>query len=251
MQSVLSWVRRREHPVADQLYRTAKRLRKIDLPVIPGFHPVLRILHLATTQTLREAARVLYWTPLFRSRLQGSHRRLHIAGFGMPLVCGPVDIIVGDDCRFSNAVTISGRCTSPIRPKLLIGNNVGIGWQTTISVGSQIEFGDNVRIAGRAYFSGYPGHPLDATARAAGEPDTDDQVGEIILHSDVWLGTGCIILPGVEIGSGTVVAAGSVVTKSLPPGVIAAGMPAKVIRRLDGNSDRAYAKNVIELEAEG
>lgn len=50
------------------------------------------------------------------------------------------------------------------------------------------------------------------------------------IGSDVWLGAYVIVLPGVTIGEGTVVAAGSVVTRSLPPRVIAAGVPARVLR---------------------
>ena len=48
----------------------------------------------------------------------------------------------------------------------------------------------------------------------------------------MWLATGVSVMAGVRIGEGTIVAAGSVVTSDLPPGVIAAGMPARVIRAL-------------------
>lgn len=55
----------------------------------------------------------------------------------------------------------------------------------------------------------------------------------VVLRNGCWVGANCIILPGVEIGENAVVGAGSVVTKSIPPRVVAAGNPAKVIRRLD------------------
>ena len=87
--------------------------------------------------------------------------------------------------------------------------------------------GNNVRIAGDCYLAGYPGHPVDANARAKGLPDTDDQIGDIVLHDDVWLATGVKVMPGVTIGKGTIVAAGSVVTKDLPDYVLAAGSPQK------------------------
>ncbi|WP_060586152.1 hypothetical protein [Aeromonas schubertii] len=92
--------------------------------------------------------------------------------------------------------------------------------------------GDHVRIAGRAFLAGYPGHPLDAEARARGEPDQESQVGDIILEDHVWLATGVMVMAGVRIGRGTVVAAGSVVTRDLPADVVAAGNPARVIRSL-------------------
>ena len=104
---------------------------------------------------------------------------------------------------------------------------------TTIAVGSRIKIGNNVRIAGRTLLAGYPGHPLDAQARAAGLPETDAQVEDIVLEDDVWLATGVSVMAGVNIGKGTVVAAGSIVTRDLPAGVLAGGNPARVIRPLN------------------
>lgn len=54
--------------------------------------------------------------------------------------------------------------------------------------------------------------------------------GDIIVEDDVWIGYGSIILSGVHIGQGAVIAAGSVVTKDVPPYAIVGGVPAKVIR---------------------
>jgi len=51
-----------------------------------------------------------------------------------------------------------------------------------------------------------------------------------VIGNDVWIGTRVIILPGVEIGSGSVIGAGSIVSRSIPPYSIAVGAPAKVIR---------------------
>jgi acetyltransferase-like isoleucine patch superfamily enzyme len=152
---------------------------------------------------------------------------------GIPFVSGPLQIKIGHDCRVSGQTTFSGR-TSSHEPKLIIGNNVGIGWQTTIAVGSNVIIKDNVRIAGRSGFYGYPGHPLDRDNRAKGLADTDEQIGDICLEKDVWIANNVSVMAGVTIGEGTIVAAGSIVTKDLPPNVLAAGNPAKVIKSLDG-----------------
>ena len=134
--------------------------------------------------------------------------------------------------------TISGRAVGENIPQLIIGDNVGIGWRTSISVGQSVAIGDNVRIAGDCYLAGYPGHPIDAKLRALGKPDTEAQVGNITLEDDVWLATGVKVMPGVTIGRGTIVAAGSVVTKSLPCFVLAAGVPARVIKLIgEENND--------------
>lgn len=70
-------------------------------------------------------------------------------------------------------------------------------------------------------------HPLDAALRRKEEFGKPVQIG-----SDVWVGGGAIILPGVSIGDRTVIGAGSVVTRNIPEGVFAAGNPCRVIRPL-------------------
>ena len=54
--------------------------------------------------------------------------------------------------------------------------------------------------------------------------------GDIIIDDDVWIGYGSIIMPGVHIGKGAVIASGSIVTKSVPPYTIVGGVPAAYIR---------------------
>ena len=150
----------------------------------------------------------------------------------MPVVIGNLKIQIGNDVRLAGMTTLSGRSVNINTPLLDIGNNVDIGWRTIIATGTKIIIADNVRIAGDCHLAGYPGHPIDAKARAQGMPDTDDQAADIVLDKDVWLASGVSIMAGVHIGEGTIVAAGSVVTKDLPAGVLAAGIPAKVKKYL-------------------
>jgi maltose O-acetyltransferase len=72
-------------------------------------------------------------------------------------------------------------------------------------------------------------HPLDAERRRREEFGKPVDIG-----SDVWVGGGAIILPGVRIGSRSVIGAGSVVTRDVPDGVLAAGNPCKVVRAIGG-----------------
>lgn len=69
-------------------------------------------------------------------------------------------------------------------------------------------------------------HPLNAVQRAQGL----ERALPITLGDDVWLGGNVVILLGVTIGSGSVIGAGSVVTHDIPPGVVAAGNPCRVLR---------------------
>lgn len=70
-------------------------------------------------------------------------------------------------------------------------------------------------------------HPLNAGQRRLAEYGKAVEIG-----SDVWVGGGAIILPGVRIGSRTVIGAGSVVTRDIPEGVFAAGNPCRVVREI-------------------
>lgn len=232
LQRIKKWVKAEQHPMARGLKSLHSQMHNFEIPAFSLVFKPLRLSHLLMTNTLSAFARVLYWTPMFKTRLSSPCKRLYLFG-GMPLVLGPLDISVGDNCRLSGQTTFSGRWSGSKTPQLIIGNNVGIAWQTTIAVGSKVIIGDNARIAGRGFLAGYPGHPVDPVARAKGQPDLDDQVGDIILEQDVWLGSGVTVMKGVTIGRGTIVAAGSVVTQSLPAYVLAGGVPAKVIKPLN------------------
>lgn len=78
-------------------------------------------------------------------------------------------------------------------------------------------------------------HPIDPGARVAG-PEFARPIG---IGSRVWIGGGTVVLPGVTIGDDTVVGAGSVVTKPLPPGVVAVGNPCRIIRPVNRGQGRS------------
>lgn len=230
------WLKTSRHPAARSLFKQLKALRLFEIPaprfvVAPLYSTYCALRSLVTTMT-----RLFFWTPLLKGRLDQVGKNLYLYG-GLPYISGPVRIKLGDNCRVSGHTTFSGRTCAAQPPELTVGNNVDIGWMTTIAVGRRVEIGNNVRIAGRTLLAGYPGHPLDAGARAAGLAETDDQVGDIILEDDVWLATGVSVMAGVRIGQGSIVAAGSVVTKDLAPMVLAGGIPARVIRSLDKSVD--------------
>lgn len=236
------WAKRRETPMARLVYRLGHMSRNASMPAIPFVHAALYQFHWGVKSLLSVLARSLWYTPLFQSRLTKQAPRLYLYG-GMPVVIGPLDFTLGSDCRVAGAMTISGRTSSRTTPSLVVGNNVDLGWGSTISVGNRIEIGNNVRLAQGVLLLGYPGHPLEPEARARGEPETDDQVGDIVLEDDVWLGSRVIVMAGVRIGRGTIVGAGSVVTKDLPPMMLAAGVPAVVKRRLAAAPAQASSRS--------
>ena len=231
------WLKQSRHPLAQNLFQLLKRVRRFEIPAPTVVMSPLYFAFCGVRGALSAMSRICFWTPLLKGRIDNVGRNLYLYG-GLPYISGPVRISLGDDCRVSGQTTFSGRSSAAHPPELRVGDNVDIGWMTTVAVGRRVEIGDNVRIAGRSFLAGYPGHPLNAEARAAGLPETDDQVGDIVLENDVWLATGVSVMAGVRIGQGTVVAAGSIVTRDLPANVLAGGVPARVIRPLENGSDR-------------
>ncbi|WP_017220054.1 acyltransferase [Moritella dasanensis] len=229
--SLKLWLKHDDSKLAKTCHRYIRGIMHFSIPVIPVLHPFILRAHLFTSQLFANFLRVTYWTPLFKSRLLTKPHQLYLYS-GMPLVLGHLTIELGDNCRVSGISTLSGRSMNGKPSRLIIGNNVDINWQNNIAVGGNIIIEDNVRLAGRVFLAGYPGHPIDAQERAEGLAEHESQVGDIILKRDVWLATGVSVMAGVTIGEGTIVAAGSIVTHDLPAGVLAGGIPAKVIKLL-------------------
>lgn len=124
---------------------------------------------------------------------------------------------------------------SDIRPPLYCdyGQYITIGTGTFINFGAMmldvapITIGNDVQVGPNVQFL-TPTHPLEAEPRR----DKWESAEPITIGDNVWLGGGVIVCPGVTIGKNTVVGAGAIVTRDLPANVLAAGNPARVIRRL-------------------
>jgi acetyltransferase-like isoleucine patch superfamily enzyme len=94
----------------------------------------------------------------------------------------------------------------------------------SITIGSRVAVGANCTIVDTDF------HPLDP-ARRLTNPN-EGRTSPVVIEDNVFIGMNCLVLKGVTIGQGSVIGAGSVVTRSIPAGVIAAGNPAKVLREL-------------------
>jgi len=111
--------------------------------------------------------------------------------------------------------------------KLKLGDNVDLAWGVIITTKGKVQIGDRTLI-------GYGTKILSANHNIPSNRGriftSGHSSSEIIIGNDVWIGASCIILPGIKIGEGSVIAAGSVVTKSVKPYTIVAGVPAKLIK---------------------
>lgn len=114
------------------------------------------------------------------------------------------------------------------------GKNVYANYNLTMVDDTHIYVGDNTMIGPNVTIA-TAGHPIDLALR-----DVQAQFNmEVHIGRNVWIGGGCVLLPGVSIGDNTVIGAGSIVTKDIPANVVAYGNPCRVIREI-GEHDRKY-----------
>jgi len=108
-----------------------------------------------------------------------------------------------------------------------MGDNIFINFNFVILDCAPVTIGDNVFIAPNVQI--YTArHPFDLEERRKHIGSTSP----ISIGNDVWIGGNCVLLPGVSIGDGCTIGAGSVVTKSIPPNTLAVGSPCRVIKQL-------------------
>ena len=110
---------------------------------------------------------------------------------------------------------------------IVLGDHVNIGFQSEVFSGSRVEVGAHGLFAAYTYLVG-GGHAFDRVDLPVVEQERVSR--GIVLGENVWLGTGAKVLDGVRVGSNVVVGANAVVASDLPDGVIAVGIPARVVR---------------------
>lgn len=134
-------------------------------------------------------------------------------------------ISIGDFCSIENSTNFMIPNYDSNQLSVIIGNNVYLGSGCHFNIGKQIRIGSNCMIAsGCSFIDNNHGTMKDQLLR--------EQLGKfssIQIEEDCWLGANVIVLKGVTIGKGAIVAAGAVVNKSIPPYEIWGGVPAKKI----------------------
>jgi maltose O-acetyltransferase len=146
--------------------------------------------------------------------------------WGTPFVQNQGRMLIGDRVRLASEVStlelnVGPEGTLEIGDRVLINHGCSIGATKLVRIGERCNIGSQSILIDNAF------HEID--------PDRRDQQPEpapVILEANVWLAARVIVLPGVTIGKNSVIGAGSVVTRDIPPDVLAAGIPAKVIRPL-------------------
>lgn len=138
----------------------------------------------------------------------------------------PEQVKIGSKCKLEDNVRL--RAGGPWKQAFIeIGEQTFIGHSTQINVGNEFKIGRNCMIAPLCVFSDAHHEFTDVTI-----PMNKQRChyNRIEVKDDVWMGSGCVILGGVTIGTGVVIAAGAVVNKSIPDYEIWGGVPAKKIK---------------------
>jgi acetyltransferase-like isoleucine patch superfamily enzyme len=187
--------------------------------------------YIATRSCWHFFLRVFICEPLFKAycRKYGRHLR---TGIFIHWVQGKGDIIIGDDCWIDGKSTFTFAHRYADNPTLEIGNHSAIGHECTLVVGKRIKIGNDCLISGQTMIFDSNGHHTDTACRRAGLPPPPEEIREVVIGDDVWIGVRSIIFPGVRIGNGSIVSAGSVVRTHVPPYSVVSGNPARVVLRL-------------------
>ena len=158
-------------------------------------------------------------------RLRGVKIRGHVSLRAVEIPKNPRSITLEAGVALDRGVTLLATHSTA---RIAIGARVYVNRQTMIDASEVIEIGEDAMIGPFCYLTDH-----DHTTGPGIAPGAGPLVSQPTrIGARCWLGAHVSVLKGVTIGEGSIVGAGSVVTKSIPPGVVAAGNPARVLREL-------------------
>lgn len=118
-------------------------------------------------------------------------------------------------------------------PEISIGDNVTLNDFCHIACINQVIIGNNVLVASRVFITDHFHGKIDALEKDISPSDRNlYSKGPVIIHDNVWIGEGVVVMPGVTIGKGAIIGANAVVTRDVPAYAVVGGNPAKVIKSI-------------------
>lgn len=147
------------------------------------------------------------------------------------MICGN-NVVIGENSK----LLCYNRIENVGKPVLKIGSNFNATRRFTVQCGNSVKIGDNVLISSDVFIIDYNHGTDPRTPNYLDNPL--ETKGGVEIGDGVWIGNNCVILQNVSIGKKSIVGAGSVVTKSIPPYSIAVGNPAKVIKKYDHSTEK-------------
>ena len=228
---IVEWAQRRETPAQRRTWEVLKTGARLRFPVIPGLHHLLLAERRFRTGPLRLLWNKIYHEPLLRLQCDSVGSGLLLYE-GMPKILGNLRVTIGARVHLDGQQV--WMATGDGSPRTLsIGDDTGIGFGTELVVGDSIRIGRHVMISTRVALMGYDGHPLDPYARARHEPPGPEGVGSIVVEDYAWIGSRSVIVKGVTIGRGAIVAMQSVVKTNVAPLTVVAGNPARPVWKVE------------------
>lgn len=237
MRTVIQQIRRQQIPLAAAIYRLLKSFVRFSIPCFKPIHTLLYLLYRAVVFTYWWLRHALWDVPLFSTQCARVGKGLRLIR-GIPRLSGYVRMEIGDFVVMHGSTEICGAKVFD-EPVFRIGNHTHLGNNLLIMVAKRIEIGNHCLIANDVTIADNDGHPTAPDKRLKYLPPEPEDCREVIISDNVWIGKGSIILKGVYIGEGAVIAAGSVVTKDVPPFTVVAGNPARVVKQLQVESSDA------------
>lgn len=143
------------------------------------------------------------------------------------LIKGGKNIFIGDDFHIGKDFLLA---VYGVKGKIVIGNNVNCQHRVRISSYEGVQIGNNV-LMGSDILIIDNNHAINPNGQYIHDGEIISK--PVVIGDGCWIAEKCIILPGVTIGENSVIGAGSVVTKDVPPYSIAVGNPAKVVKTYD------------------
>lgn len=235
--SLSRWAALSDDRAATALRRVRRALLGFSVPVPHAVARILLACFLACRTVIKFLIRVFVCEPAFKAYCSSYGRRLTTATH-LPWVQGHGRIVVGDDVRINGRIAIAFAARYSDYPLLAVGDGTSIGHNTSFVVGKRVSIGKGCLIANDVIVFDAPGHPVNAPLRRAGASAPPESVKPVTIADNVWIGQRGIICPGVTVGEGAVVSAGSVVMTDVPPHVIVAGNPARRISYADLSTPR-------------
>ena len=213
------------------LYNVAKAVRKFHLPYVLPLGALLfrvRQLWISLWNVIKSKT---YCEQIIRYRCDIG-KNIKLDG-DVPYIFGYGKITIGDNVKVGNRNTWVVGLKVYSEPLLKIGDNTTLGYMNMISVAKEVVIGNHCLLAGEIKIFDNNSHSLDPGKRREHAILDASEVEPVYIEDDVWIGTNAIIMKGVTIGKGAVVAAGSVVTKSIPSYTVVGGNPAKILKHIE------------------
>jgi acetyltransferase-like isoleucine patch superfamily enzyme len=179
-----------------------------------------------------------YCTHLFKYKCTEIGENFQIAEFVQrPVIQGYGKI------RFGRDVTIVGPvdliCNNSVFPdsEISIGDGTIIGRECSIRAKQGVRIGKNCLLAPYVRIYDHSGHPMDPEMRLQGQSEPEEQIREVVIGDNVWIGEFAHIQKGVKIGNGSIIGAHSVVVNDVAENSVVMGVPGRKILWLNGTKD--------------